>query len=232
MGVGPAAAAAESIDDGVVGAGVGFGDVPEKADSVFDGSGRVRAVGLEEDVVGGGGGREAAGAHVGEEGVGEGKMGVRDEGGEDGGVGAGGVGESEGGGSGAEELEGGEGAVGEGEGAEEGEEGRLEVGGGGDERARAGEEGGGEREQAGGGEAGGEEGDGVRGGEDWGGHGRGGGRVEERECAARVTLCADEAVEVAGCEGLGPLGRGEVGRRHWADGGMGLCEPGRCSEVC
>lgn len=60
------ATAAEPVDDGVVGADVGLGDVPEKTEGVFDVSGCVGAVGLEEDVVGGSGGGESGGAHVGE----------------------------------------------------------------------------------------------------------------------------------------------------------------------
>lgn len=130
-----AATAAEPIDDGIVGAGVRFGDVPKNSESVFDRGGGVGAVGLEEDVVGGGGGGESGGAHVSEEGTGQMELRVRDESGEDGGVGASGVGECEVGGGGAEEVEGGERAVRAGEGAEEGEEGALECGGGGEEPA-------------------------------------------------------------------------------------------------
>lgn len=222
------AAAAEPIDHSIVGARVGFGDVPKNANGVVDGDGGVGAVGLDEDIVGGGGGGKAGGAHVGEEGAGQGEVGVSDEGGEDRGVGAGGVREAEGGGRGAEEVERGEGLVGAGVGAEEGEERGLELAGRGEELARAGEEGGCEREEAGGGEAGREEGDGVarredgRGGGGRGivgqgrGRGPGGGRVEERQGPARVTLRADQAVEVVGGEGLGPSGRRGGGRRHWA----------------
>jgi len=65
-GRGQAATAAEPVDDGVVGTDVRLGDVPEKAESVFDVSGGVGALGLEEDVVGGSGGGESGGAHVGE----------------------------------------------------------------------------------------------------------------------------------------------------------------------
>lgn len=94
--------AAEPVDDGVVGADIGFGYIPEKAESVFDGSGGVGAVGLEEDVVGGSSGGESSGAHVGEEGAGQGQLRVRDESSEDGGVGASGVREREVGGGGVE----------------------------------------------------------------------------------------------------------------------------------
>lgn len=65
-GLGEAATAAEPVDDGVVGAYIGFGDVPENTESIFDVSGGVGAVGLEEDVVCGSGGGESGGAHVGE----------------------------------------------------------------------------------------------------------------------------------------------------------------------